>query len=338
MSISGRRRQPLTDRRVGEPAQRGARQRGARLASHARSTLALLPGLLLALATGLLTAGCADANQANVSTNERVSLGYVEWDESLAVANLTKVLLEEGLGYEEVELRRGEPEAILRDVASGDLDAFQGVWMPNHQSLFEEDEVELLNPWLIGTTRSSLAAPAYMGVRNIEELEAAGPEKMVGVEPGAAPVETPIRFASRHHLEQDLYPSTSAMLEEVDRLYEARRPFGFLAWSPHWMNEEYEFDYIEDPDGALGGLTKPARLHMVVRKDLGEVDPLAYALLDIILLDEHQVHDLELTIRDAESPQKGAEAWVRDNEELAQAWIEAARVRAGLPARESSVP
>jgi glycine betaine/proline transport system substrate-binding protein len=333
LSISGRRRQSLTDRRVGEPA-----QRGTRLASHARTALALLPGLLLALVTGMLTAGCGDANQANVSTNERVSLGYVQWDESVAVANLTRVLLEEGLGYEEVELRRGEPEAILRDVASGDLDAFQGVWMPNHQSLFEEDEAEPLGAWLIGTTRSSLAAPDYMRVRNIEKLEAAGPEKMVGVEPGAAPIETPTRFASRHHLEQDLYPSTSAMLEEVDRLYEARRPFVFLAWSPHWMNEEYEFDYIEDPDGALGGLTRPARLHMVVRKDLGEEDPLAYALLDIILLDEHQVHDLELTIRDAESPQEGAGAWVRDHERLAQAWIEAARVRAGLPAQESSVP
>ena len=144
--------------------------------------------------------------------------------------------------------------------------------------------------------------------------------------PEAATVEVPA-LPSRYPLEWDLYPNTSAMLSEVDRLYEAKRPFVFLAYSPHWMNEEYELDYIEDPNGVLGDLTQPAWLHMVVRKDLREDDPLAYALLDVILMTEHQVHDLELTIRDAKSPLEGAKAWARDNEELIQGWIEAAKAR-----------
>ena len=295
------------------------------------SPLALLAALLLAAATGLLAAGCGDAGSASLASpaGERISLGYVEWDESVAVSNLTKVLLEE-LGYDRVELRRGEPEAILRDVASGDLDAFQGVWMPNNEALLEGlmgDEVALLNPWLIGTTRSSLAAPAYMGVRSLDEVENAGVQKTIGVDPGAAPVDVPA-LPSRYSLERVLYPNTSAMLSEVDRLYEAKRPFVFLAWSPHWMNEVYELDYIEDPNGILGDLTQPAWLQMVVHRDLREEDPLAYALLDVILLTEHQVHDLELTIRDAKSPQEGAKAWTRDNEELIQGWIEAAKARA----------
>jgi glycine betaine/proline transport system substrate-binding protein len=293
--------------------------------------LALLPALLLVLAAAMLTAGCGNEIPASPASaaGERLSLGYAQWDESVAVSNLTKVLLED-LGYEEVELRRGEPKAILRGVADGDVDAFQGVWMPNHQALLKdlkEDEVALLNPWLIGTTRSSLAAPAYMGVRSLDELEAAGAQKLIGVEPGAAPVEVP-ELPSRYSLQRDLYPNTSAMLEEVDKLYVAREPFVFLAWSPHLMNEEYELDYIEDPNGVLGDLTQPAWLQMVVRKDLREEDPLAYALLDVILLPEHQVHDLELTLRDAKSPQEGAKAWARDNEELIQGWIEAANARA----------
>ena len=292
--------------------------------------LALLAALLLAVVTGSLAAGCKDEGSAVPPrpAGERLAIGYVEWDESVAVSNLTKVLLED-LGYERVELRRGEPEAILQGVASGDLDAFQGVWMPNYEALLTgpiDDEVELLNPWLIGTTRSSLAAPAYMGVRSLDELENAGVQKMTAVEPGAAPIEVPA-LPSRYSLERDLYPNTSAMLSEVDRLYEAKRPFVFLAYSPHWMNEAYEFDYIEDPNRLLGDLTQPAWLHMVVRKDLREEDPLAYALLDVILMTEHQIHDLELTIRDAKTPQEGANAWARDNEELIQGWIEAAKAR-----------
>ena len=292
--------------------------------------LALLAASLLAVVTGLLAAGCGDEGSAEPAraSGERLAIGYVEWDESVAVSNLTKVLLED-LGYEQVELRRGKPEAIIRGVASGDLDAFEGVWMPNHEPLLKGlmgDEVTLLNPWLIGTTRSSLAAPAYMGVRNLDELKNAGVKKMIGVEPGAAPVEMPT-LPSRYSLEQDLYPNTSAMLSEVDRLYKAKRSFVFLAYSPHWMNEEYEFDYIEDPSHVLGDLTQPAWLQMVVRKDLREEDPLAYATLDVILMTEHQIHDLELTIRDAKSPQEGAKAWARDNEELVQGWIEAAKAR-----------
>jgi glycine betaine/proline transport system substrate-binding protein len=286
--------------------------------------------LLLAVVSGLLAAGCGDEGSADHArpSGERLTIGYVEWDESIAVSNLTKVLLEE-LGYEQVELRRGEPEAIIRGVASGDLDAFQGVWMPNHEPLLKSlmgDEVALLNPWLIGPTRSSLAAPAYMGVRSLDELENAGVQKMIGVEPGAAPVESPT-LPSSYSLERNLYPNTSAMLSEIDRLYEAKVPFVFLAYSPHWMNEEFEFDYIEDPNQALGDLTQPAWPQMVVRKDLREDDPLAYAALDVVLLPEHQVHDLELTIRGAKSPQKGAKAWARDNDELMQAWIEAAKAR-----------
>ena len=291
---------------------------------------ALLAALLLAVVVGLLAAGCRDEDSAGParSAGERLAIGYVEWDESVAVSNLTKVLLGE-LGYEQVELRRGEPEANIRGVASGDLDAFQGVWMPNYEALLEPlkgDEVALLNPWLIGTTRSSLAAPAYMGVRSLDELEKSGVHKTIGVEPGAVPVEVPA-LPSKYSLERDLYPNTSAMLSEVDRLYKAKRPFIFLAYSPHWMNEEYELDYIEDPNRVLGDLTQPAWLHMVVRRDLREEDPLAYALLDVILMTEHQVHDLELTIRDAKSPLEGAKAWARDNEELIQGWIEAAKAR-----------
>ena len=157
------------------------------------SPLAPLAALLLAVVVGLLAAGCRDEDSAGParSAGERLAIGYVEWDESVAVSNLTKVLLGE-LGYEQVELRRGEPEANIRGVASGDLDAFQGVWMPNYEALLEPlkgDEVALLNPWLIGTTRSSLAAPAYMGVRSLDELEKSGVHKTIGVEPGAVPAE-----------------------------------------------------------------------------------------------------------------------------------------------------
>jgi glycine betaine/proline transport system substrate-binding protein len=292
--------------------------------------------LLLLLLAVALAAGCGGAGSADAPAeettgpvpppDEEVTLGYVGWDESVALAHLTGALLEE-LGYEEVELRRlEEPEAIYQGVAGGELDAFQSVWLPTHEDLLGsvEDEVDLLDPWTIGSTRSSLAAPSYMGVRTLEGLRDSGAEKLVGVEPGAAPIETPGDLPRGYDLERDLYPSTTAMFEEVDRLYAAREPFVFLAYSPHWASEVYEFDYIEDPDRVFGDLTQPARIHTVVREDLRREDPRTYALLREISLAEYQLQSLELAIRQADSASQGAREWAAVNEQLTGRWLDAA--------------
>lgn len=293
-----------------------------------RAPFLLLVALVLAVGCGGSAGAPTDAPETTgpaSPTDEEVILGYVGWEESVAVAHLTGVLLEE-LGYGEVELRRLErPEAVYRGVATGEIDAFQDVWLPTHEALLGsvEEEVELLEPWTIGSTRSSLAAPSYMGVRTLEGLRDSGAKKLVGVEPGAAPVETPDDLPAAY--ERDLYPSTGAMYEEVDRLYAKREPFVFLAYSPHWANEQYEFEYIEDPERELGDLTQPARIHTVARKGLRQEDPRTYALLREISLAEYQLQSLELAIREVGSLSEGARAWAAENEDLTQSWLEAAR-------------
>ena len=90
---------------------------------------------MLVSGAGLL-AGCGGATAENPSDG-KLTLGYVGWDESVAISNLTKVLLEEELGYVEVELREGSPESVVRGVGSGKLNAFQDVWLPHLKSLLE---------------------------------------------------------------------------------------------------------------------------------------------------------------------------------------------------------
>jgi glycine betaine/proline transport system substrate-binding protein len=36
------------------------------------------------------------------------------------------------------------------------------------------------------------------------------------------------------------------MLAEVENRYDNREDFAFVAWSPHWMNQRYDFKYLED--------------------------------------------------------------------------------------------
>jgi glycine betaine/proline transport system substrate-binding protein len=62
-----------------------------------------LLNLLLILTVGVLAVGCGGLGA--VSGGKELTLGYIGWDENVAVSTLTKVLLEEELGYEKVELQ-----------------------------------------------------------------------------------------------------------------------------------------------------------------------------------------------------------------------------------------
>ena len=102
---------------------------GTVLVNTSRKLLALILALLV---VGTLTAGCAGSEQPT-----ELKLANIGWDENVAVSNLTKVLLEDELGYESVDVQRSELDSAYQEVADGDLDAFQDVWLPNQQALVD---------------------------------------------------------------------------------------------------------------------------------------------------------------------------------------------------------
>jgi glycine betaine/proline transport system substrate-binding protein len=144
-----------------------------------RGLRADLAGVALGL-LGALPAGCG------FRRTEQIMLVYLTWDENIAVSNLTKVLLEEELGYENVELRRAtNVSPVYGMVGSSKVDAFQDAWMPNQKDQLSKvrDEVELLDPWFKGTTRFSVATPGYMNLSSIGQLNGTGPSTLSGSNP-----------------------------------------------------------------------------------------------------------------------------------------------------------
>src|SRR5918993_2175303 len=139
---------------------------------------------ILALVLGALAlTGCSGLGQNNV-----LLLANIGWDENVAVSNLTKALLEDELGYERVDIDTNEDlDATYRRVASGELDAFQDVWLPNQEALLDKvaEDVKHLDPWFLGETKQGMAVPAYMDVRSIEELNGTDAEVIWGIEPSS---------------------------------------------------------------------------------------------------------------------------------------------------------
>ena len=286
-----------------------------------RKLLALILALLV---VGTLTAGCGGGSEQP----KELELANIGWDEKAAVSNLTKVLLEDELGYESVDVQRSELDSAYQAVANGELDAFQDVWLPNQTALLEgvAEDVEHLNPWFLDTTAQGLAVPAYMDITSIDQLNETNADLILGIEPTAVAQQVLAdEVIPQYALKQKLVEApTEGMLAEVEILYTNKEDFAFIAWSPHWMNQRYDFRYLEDPKDAQGTTNDPAEISTIVKKDLREQDTVAYAFLGALKLTEEQINDLENVINEVEDPLKGSRTWVKDNRAVVQPWIDAA--------------
>ena len=300
--------------------------------------------LVVALTVAALVVGCGGGGGSGSSENKTLTLGVAGgWTENEAIAAMTKVVLEEDLGYQAVETQVLDLGLVFEGVAGGDLHAFQDVWLPNHQAQMAEVEgdVEHLDPWYEGTTTFGLAVPAYMeGVNSIADLNQSGAERIIGIEPGAV-ITTKIEenVIPDYNLTLEHEPSsTQAMLAEVERLYQDKEPFVFPPWCPNPMcgqvegvfppNEYgglYDFRYLEDPKNSLGNLDQPAKISSIVTEDLSEEDPVAYAFLKTIRMNAEELVTLEDEIAAAGDPVKGAKAWLEDNRDVVQPAIDAAK-------------
>lgn len=299
--------------------------------------------LVLALLVGVIAAGCggggsssSGGSQGSGGEAKTLKLGVAAgWTENIAVANLVKVILEEDLGYGKVETQTADLGPVFQGVGNGDLDAFQDMWLPNHAAQFEsvEKDVEQLGPWFDGTVKFGIVAPSYMNISSIEELNEAGVKQIVGIDPGAI-ITTAIleNTIPKYGLKQEyIQSSEAAMLTEVEKRYKNKEPFAFIAWTPHWMNETYDFTYLEDPKGTLtnpaGDPLDQAKISTIVREDLKEDDPVAHTLLSEYKLDVEQTNSLEEEINKAgyDDPTKGVKVWLEANRDVVKPWVDAAK-------------
>lgn len=95
------------------------------------------------------------------------------------------------------------------------------------------------------------------------------------------------------------------------------------------MNARYDFRFLEDPEDALTNLNDGATISSIVNEDLPNDDPVAYAFLEALTLNEDQINEIENI-----NPQDYAESartWLEDNRDVVQPWVDAAEA-----ARESS--
>ena len=288
----------------------------------------IMLAVVLGLLSGLVVVGCGggQAGSSGSGGDKSLTIGYINWDEDVAVSHVSKIMLEEELGYE-VELQLLDVGPLFEGVASGDLDAFQDVWLPTtHETYWNEfqDQVVDLGQWYEGEASLGIAVPEYVEARTIGDLAESSEEfggRIVGIEPGSGIMGVVRDEAIPAYGLEDLElvdSSTPAMLGQIDSSLKNEEPIAFTAWKPHWMFTAYDVRYLEDPKGAMG---EAETLSAIAREGLEEDAPEAFQFLDSLTLTEEQLGELELAIQEAENPEEGTRAWLEENREVAEAWL-----------------
>ncbi|MFF8832888.1 ABC transporter permease/substrate binding protein [Streptomyces sp. NPDC015131] len=321
----GRQVSPL-GRRAAARARALAARRTRVLGHRPRPAVAVVGVVVLALVAGGMNvfggtaASPAAAGGKDVGHGERISLGYIPWDEGIASTFLWKEVLERR-GFE-VEATQYEAGALYTGMAGGQIDVQTDSWLPvTHATYWDKyhDKLEDKGSWY-GPTSLELTVPSYVkGVDSLADLKGqAGRFKgrIIGIEPSAGMMGLlKEKVLKQYGLEGEyevVDGSTPGMLAELKRAYAKKEPVVVTLWSPHWAYSSYDLKKLKDPRGSWG---KGDGVHTLTRKGFGSDHPEVGKWLKDFRMTEEQLTGLEAKIQQTGKgkEQEAVRAWLEEN-------------------------
>ncbi|WP_341299595.1 glycine betaine ABC transporter substrate-binding protein [Lysinibacillus sp. FSL H8-0500] len=160
---------------------------------------------------------------------------------------------------------------------------------------------------------------------------------VTGIEPGAGITDATHRVLDGYEnlagwdIEES---STAGMLILLDEAIKNEEPIVVTGWTPHWMFEEFDLKFLDDPKNVYGGTEN---IHTLARLGLDKDMPNAYKILDAFQWD---VEDMQAVMAEAEksSFEEAAENWVTNNQEKVNEWLAGTEKVDGETIRVVSVP
>ena len=268
------------------------------------------------------------AGGGNIGEGETITIGWIPWEEDIAVTNLWQVILEEN-GYT-VEQQQLDAGLLFDGLATGDLDLFLDAWLPNtHADYWEQyaEDVEDLGVWL-PEAPLTWAVPTYLeDINSIADLADNADlfgGQIVGIEASAGLTRiSRDEVIPAYGLEDGfelVESSTPAMLAELENAIGNEEPIVVTLWRPHPAYAEFDIKDLEDPEGALG---EPDEIHALARTGFAEDHPEVAAALESFEFDNDTLSELEVMALEVEGQElEGARAWLEQNRDYVAAWLE----------------
>ncbi|MEU3601831.1 ABC transporter permease/substrate binding protein [Streptomyces sp. NPDC006798] len=292
-----------------------------------QSSVAVVGLVVLALVAGGFsvfgpssTGTTSVTGEENVGKGEKVTMGYIPWDEAIASTYLWKELLERR-GFE-AEAKQLETGALYTGLANGQIDFQTDSWLPvTHASYWKKygDRLEDLGAWY-GPTSLELAVPSYVdGVDSLADLKGKSSTfkgRIIGIEPSAGMMGLlKDKVLKEYGLEGEydvVDGSTPGMLAELKRAYAKKEPVVVTLWSPHWAYSDYDLKKLKDPKAAWG---KGDGVHTLARDGFAADHPEVGKWLKDFRMTEKELTDLESEIQRTGKgkEQQAVRAWLEKN-------------------------
>jgi glycine betaine/proline transport system substrate-binding protein len=292
--------------------------------------------LPLACAATLL--GPALVHAADPESCATVRFSDVGWTDITSTTAATSVVLE-ALGYEpEVEILA--VPVTYASMKNQDIDVFLGNWMPTMEGdvrpYLDDGSVESIGVNLEGA-KYTLAVPSYLAEQGLKDFAdiAKFREQLDGQIYGIEPGNDGNRLILQM-IEDDAFglsgfelveSSEQGMLAQVERATRDEDPIVFLGWEPHPMNSNFDITYLSGGDDVFGAST----VYTNVRAGYLDECPNLGQLLKNLKFTAEMETQIMIAINDGADPEDAASAWLKDNPEVLDGWLEGVTTVDGEP-------
>ncbi len=269
--------------------------------------------------SGLLLTSCDFSNTTDEDQVRELNIVYTDWSESIALAHLAYVLLEDELGYD-VTLKLTDVENAYAEVAAGKADVFADAWLPETQKRYytkHADNIEKLGI-SFPHAKTGFVVPEYSQLQYLEDLKNWDGD-IAGIDEGAG-----VMIKARKALEKINSPATLLNLSEsemtirLENAIKRRENIVVTGWEPHWIFARYELRFLEDENKIFG---ENEKIYTIGHKGITEEHPVAVRFFERMQMSEKQLNALVYEIQVHKDPIKGARAWIKKNEYVVNQWV-----------------
>ncbi|MEP9381310.1 glycine betaine ABC transporter substrate-binding protein [Nocardioides sp. KR10-350] len=282
-------------------------------------------GAAVAALALLGVAGCASGNSEtggggdNAGGGKQITIGYINWDEDVAVTHLWQQVLEDK-GYDVTIQQIADAGPTYVGLSKGDIDLFFDGWLPaTHASYWKKYGSQLtdIKTWY-DSAPLTIAVPNYVtDVKSLSDLKAHADEfdnTIIGIEPGAGLTATTKKMMPQYGLSDWTLKtsSTAGMLAELKKATDAKKPIVVTLWRPHWAYSAFPIRDLQDPKGAMG---KPDQIHAIGTGSFADDFPEVDAMVKKFHMDDKQLGSLEETVlqEHKDDMETGVEEWLKAN-------------------------
>lgn len=261
-------------------------------------------------------------NQEIPNIKGTVTIGYLNWQEDVAVTYLWQEILRRQ-GYM-VELKNLDVAPLYVGLSKGNIELFLDGWLPITQKAYWEtykNQLDDYGSWYLGEAKIGLVVPGYVGANSIDELNRYQSEfngQIIGIDPGAGIMKAAARATKDYNLNYKLVQgSEAAMVAALDKACREKKWIVITGWSPHWIFAKYDLKYLKDEKKSFG---YAEGLHILANKRFKQEAPEVVSMLRKFKLNDSQIGGLEDMLQKGMDPQAVARKWISENRKLVESW------------------